>query len=192
MAFETKNQFTTEILRKPLGERRGVGRALLFSQICNLSSENFIFGGEMSWGANTIDYATGSFGGWCHWVPDNAWSSRSSGFSKEGFLHPLMSLEPLTQACHSELGRRPDEEPALRVIGQTSPHFILRLRRGLRRGTQELHQSCSRSLAHSLLEEISRGFHHAHLLCDRRGNPLIQRDAIFLRQALSRLLDRDR
>src|SRR5580700_1729025 len=135
------------VTEKTIGERRGVGCALLFSQICNLSSENFIVGGEMFWGANTIDYATGSFGGWCYWVPDNAWSSRSSGFSNYGFLHPLMSLEPLTQACHSEWGRRPDEEPPLRVIRQTSAHFILRFRRGLRRGTQKFHQSCSRSLA---------------------------------------------
>jgi hypothetical protein len=32
-------------------------------------------------------------------------------------------------------------------------------------------------------EEISRGFDHSHVLRDRRGNPLIEGDAIFRRQA---------
>src|SRR5208282_2631273 len=39
-------------------------------------------------------------------------------------------------------------------------------------------------------EEIRGGFHHADLLCHRNGNPLIERNAVLLRQPLGRALDR--
>jgi len=63
--------------------------------------------------------------------------------------------------------------------------------RGFRGGAQKLHQACSGCLSCPLLEEISGGFYHSHLLRHRRGNPVIQGDAIFFRQALRGLLDRD-
>jgi hypothetical protein len=42
------------------------------------------------------------------------------------------------------------------------------------------------------LEEFSSRFDDAHFLRDGRGNPLIQRDAVFGSQTLCRFLDRMR
>jgi hypothetical protein len=48
-------------------------------------------------------------------------------------------------------------------------------------GAQKLHQASSSRLSCPLLEEISRGFDHSHLLRDRRGNLLIYDDGILFR-----------
>jgi hypothetical protein len=57
-----------------------------------------------------------------------------------------------------------------RLTRGSSAHFIFRLGRGFRGGAEKLHQVCSSCLSFALLEEISCGFDHSHLLRNRRRN----------------------
>src|ERR1017187_1166829 len=67
-------------IRQPRAQ--ALGKAPTVSQI-GISSQNISsLAVKYIQAQNTIDYATGSFGGWCHSVPDNAWLSRSSGFQQ--------------------------------------------------------------------------------------------------------------
>jgi hypothetical protein len=72
---------------------------------------------------------------------------------------------------------------------QSSAEGIFRVRGDLRSVPQKLHHPCARCLTRALLEELGCSFDDAHLLRDRRGDPLIEGYPIFFRQALGRLLD---
>ena len=81
------------------------------------------------------------------------------------------------------------------VLRQTTPcRFSARPSVGgiSRGGAEILYQSCAGGFAGALFEKVGRGFYDANFFGDGDRDPLVERDAVFFREALRSFLDRER